>query len=120
MKISVLTALLAQASAVKMNNTATNKHLTATYILKDAAREVETLVQKVRAAEKATNTDYIKELDRKIAHINKERKHVLDGEIEADTLVAGNNLSQADKDRIAAEVKFAQEELEREKENIKK
>ena len=79
MKISVLTALVAQSSAVGL--APHNEHLTATYILNDAAVSVSDLIQKTRARENLTNTDYIKELDRRLAHINWERKHVMAGEL---------------------------------------
>ena len=57
---------------------------------------VEQLATKVRIEESKTNTDYVKELDRRIKDITTERKHVQDGEVQAVTMLHGANLTQAD------------------------
>ena len=107
MKISVVTALVASSSAIGLKDQARNPHLTATYILNDAASMVDQLAVKTRNEESKTNQDYVKELDRRIKDITTERKHVQDGEVQAVTMIHGSNLTQADKDRIAAENKYA-------------
>ena len=119
MKICVFTALVASSSAIGLKDQAKNPHLTATYILNDALSMVDQIATKSRNEESKTNTDYVKELDRRIKDITWERKHVQDGEVQATTMLHGGNLTQEDKDRIAAENKFAQEELAAQAANIK-
>ena len=48
---------------------------------------VDDLAVKGRAAESETNTDYVKELDRKLKVLNDERKHVLTGEDQANLMI---------------------------------
>lgn len=48
---------------------------------------VEKEAQDTRAAEKETNKDYVKELDRKLKTLNDERKHVEDGEAQASVML---------------------------------
>ena len=48
---------------------------------------VDDLAVKGRAAESETNTDYVKELDRKLKVLNDERKHVLTGEDQANSMI---------------------------------
>ena len=119
MKICVFTALVASSSAIGLKDQAKNPHLTATYILNDALSMVDQIATKSRNEESKTNTDYVKELDRRIKDITWERKHVQDGEVQATTMLHGGNLTQEDKDRIAAENKFVQEELAAQAANIK-
>ena len=90
MKYSTLTALLATSSAVSLStSTVSNPHLSATFILSDAAKMVDDLIVKGRAAESETNSHYVTELDRKLKVLNDERKHVMDGEDLAKSLING-------------------------------
>ena len=119
MKISVFTALVASSSAIGVKDQTKNSHLTASYILNDLASMVDQLATQSRNEESKTNTDYLKELDRRINDITTERKHVQDGEVQAVLMTHETILTQTDKDRIAAENKFVQEELATEAEHIK-
>jgi hypothetical protein len=90
MKYSTLVALLATSSAVSLStSTVQNPHLEATYILQDAVGMIDGLAITERTAESKTNTDYVKELDRKLKVLNDERKHVLDGEDQAKVMIPG-------------------------------
>ena len=86
MKLSVLSALVASSSQINLKDQR-NSHLSATYILNDAVATVSSLAGEERLAEQETNKDYVTELDRKIHLMTKERKHVIDGEVQAQTMI---------------------------------
>ena len=90
MKTYVLAALLASTSAIEVTPVR-NPHLMATYILNDAVSLVEETGRKERLAESVTNTDYVKELDKELLVLNKERMHVTDGESIAASMLTTSN-----------------------------